>query len=63
MSKSNKPKDLRVPESRAGTNDLPGFIDAPVTKARKKVTSTELNTNVVQEMTKKQGTGNTTLSH
>ena len=29
----------------------------------KKVTSTELNTNVVQEMPKTEGTGNTTLTH
>jgi hypothetical protein len=46
--------------------DLPGkyLFNLTVTDSTgKKVTSTELNTNVVQEMPKKGGTGNTTLTH
>jgi hypothetical protein len=46
--------------------DLPGkyFFNLTVTDGTgKKVTSTELNTNVVQEMPKTEGTGNTTLTH
>jgi PKD domain len=46
--------------------DLPGkyLFNLTVTDATgKHITSTELNTNVVQEMAKKEGTGNTTLTH
>jgi PKD repeat protein len=46
--------------------DLPGryLFNLTVTDGTgKHVTSTELNTNVVQAMPKKEGTGNTTLTH
>jgi len=46
--------------------DLPGkyLFNLTVTDSTgKKVTSTQLNTNVVQQMPKKEGTGNTTLIH
>ena len=46
--------------------DSPGkyLFNLTITDATgKKVTSTELNTNVVQEMPKKEDTGNTTVTH
>ena len=46
--------------------DLPGkytFYLTVTDSTGKKDTSTELFTNVVQEMPKKEGTGNTTLTH